>query len=149
MKSGYPRRSSNVFRSLEGKPLSWSSAGLHSYTSFSPKCFEKCKVKNPEEIVGTECVISRIISLLYWYSSTSYLIPSRNQRQKAINQQSSIHLQLEIPKYWDTVVILPLLNYMIFNNYSVSLSPHLFSQKELYWCLTHPTIFFSSTNKFF
>lgn len=87
-------------------------------------------------------MISRIISPPCWYSSTSYLIPNRNQKQKAINQQSSTHLWLELPNYWDIVVILPLLNYMIFNNYSASLSPHLFSWKEVYWCLTHPTISF-------
>lgn len=87
-------------------------------------------------------MISRIISPLFWYSSTSYLTPNRNQRQKVINQQSSIHLWLELLNYWDAVVILPLPNYTIFNNYSASLYLHLFSQKELYSCLPHPTISF-------
>lgn len=142
MRSGYPRRSSNVLTPLEGKPLSCSSAGLHSCTSISPKSFEKYKAKDPGKIVGTQWVISRIISPPFWYSSTRYLISNRNQRQKVINQQSSILFWLGLLNHWDIVVILPLPNYMIVNNYSASLSPHLFSWKEVYSCLTHPTVFF-------
>lgn len=104
--------------------------------------------KKTEEIAGSQGS-PRISSLPGWYSSTSYLIPNRNQRRKAINHWSSIHLWLELPKYWDIVAALPLPNCMTFNNYSASLPPHLFTWKEVYWCLSHPTIFFSSTNKSF